>query len=220
MKGPEIGRDQVVEMLDARFIRVFDLRYAPGKHYYDATRRSADDLVAVRTDEEFRSMLPDAVTCFVVLRTPGSEPRLLLQYEYRYPVGRFLLSPPAGLLDRSDALDPEPVVRAAIREIREETGIDAEQNGTVRVIEPLAFSTPGMTDECNAIAGVVCDLKDLSCMNQDGAEGTECFDGFQLVTKEEAKALLKSGRDEKGFFYSIYTWGALMWFVSGMWEQE
>ena len=52
---PEIRKECVVPLLDKRFIRVYDLQYAPGKHYFDATRRSLDDLAAVKTDEELRN---------------------------------------------------------------------------------------------------------------------------------------------------------------------
>ena len=64
----------------------------------------------------FRKMLPYAVTVAVVLHLPGDETRLLMSYEYRYPVGRYLLSPVAGLLDQEDREGPDPLVSAAIRE--------------------------------------------------------------------------------------------------------
>jgi ADP-ribose pyrophosphatase len=89
----------------------------------------------------------------------------------------------------------------------------------MEVVNPLLFSSPGMTDESNALVLAVYDLPDLSQLNQDGAEGSELFDGFKLLTKEEAEALLRAGRDEDGTFYSVYTWTALTWFVSGLWEK-
>ena len=63
-------------------------------------------------------------------------------------------------------------------------------------------------------------LDDLSQLSQDGAEGSECFDGFELVTKEKAKQLLKEGRDKAGNFYSVYTWASLMYFISDLWKDE
>ena len=62
---PIIKKEQVETVYDSRFIKVFDLQYEPGKHYFDATRRSKDHLAAVKSDEEFRQMLPDAVSCVV-----------------------------------------------------------------------------------------------------------------------------------------------------------
>ena len=94
---PIIKKEQVETVYDSRFIKVFDLQYEPGKHYFDATRRAKDNLAAVKSDEEFRQMLPDAVSCVVILKIRGQEPRLCLSREYRYPAGHFLLSVPAGL---------------------------------------------------------------------------------------------------------------------------
>ncbi len=214
MKGPVITKDKVETILDKKFIRVFDLQHSEGKHYFDATRRSFDDLVAVKTEEEFKKMLPDAVSCTVIIELPGKEPQLLLSYEYRYPAGRFLLGVPAGLLDKADESAENPVVTTAIREIHEETGIVVDlKRDEVKVMNPLLFSTPGMTDESNALVKVVLRLDDLDQLTQEGAEGQECFDGFCFVNREEAKEILRNGVDEHGRFYSVYTWAALMCFV-------
>ena len=217
MKGPDLSRNQVESLLETPFLRVADLHYAEGKHYYVATRRPLDHLVAVRCEEDFRAMQPDAVTCVVILRTPGDEPRLLLMREYRYPAGRFLLSPPAGLMDPEDLAAPQPPLSTALREIREETGLSASPT-RLEVINPLLFSSPGMTDESNALVLAVYDLPDLSQLTQTGAVGTECFDGFRLLTRKQAVETLRQGRDEEEHFYSIFTWAALTWFVSGLWD--
>ncbi|MBD5459978.1 MAG: NUDIX domain-containing protein, partial [Lachnospiraceae bacterium] len=122
-----ISAEDTEVLFDGKFLRMVDLKYAPGKHYYDATRRTKEELVAVKPDEEFRTMLTDAVSCVVVLDMPGQEPRLLLSYEYRYPVGRFLLSVPAGLIDEKDKAEADPVTVTAAREIKEETGLDVAE---------------------------------------------------------------------------------------------
>lgn len=214
---PEIKKENVKPLFESRFIKVFDLQYEEGKHYFDATRRSVDNLMAVKTDEEFKQALPDAVTCVVILNIQGEEPKLLLDYEYRYPAGQFLLSPPAGLLDPEDAACAEPLLATAKREIEEETGLVLGENDKLFTINPLLFSTPGMTDESNALVCAVVNLKDISALSQQGAVGSECFDGFELLTKEDARKLLSDGRDKDGIFYSIFTWAALMYFVSDLW---
>lgn len=219
MQGPIITKNQVQEILDKKFIRVFDLQYAEGAHYFDATRRTKEDIVAIKSEEEFKTMLPDAVSCVVIILLPGKEPQLLLSYEYRYPAGRFLLSVPAGLLDPEDKDEAEPIVTTAIREIHEETGIVVDtRRDTVEAINPFLFSTPGMTDESNALVKVVLHLDNLDQLDQTGAVGQEFFDGFCFVNKEKALELLKNGVDDKGHFYSVYTWAALMYFVSDMWK--
>ena len=100
-ENQQIRKEDVKVVFDSPYVKVADIRYAPGKHYYDATRRNPEELTAVKTDEEFRTMLPDAVSCFVILDTPGEEAKLLLSYEFRYPTGRYLLSVPAGKTKRS-----------------------------------------------------------------------------------------------------------------------
>lgn len=214
-----IEKENVKTLLDARFLRVVDLQYAPGKHYFNATRRSADDLAAIKSDAEFKAMLPDAVSCIVILDMPGEEPRLLLSYEFRYPVGRFLLSVPAGLIDEQDKEKEEPILFAAIREIKEETGLEIRESDLVTIVNPLLFSTPGMTDESNALVCALLHPDSLSVLSQEGAEGSELFDGFALLTKKEALETLQKGCDKAGNYYPLYTWAALAYFVSGVWKK-
>lgn len=215
---PEIKKENVKTLFESRFIKVFDLQYEEGKHYFDATRRPLDNLMAVKSDEEFKKALPDAVTCVVILNIKGEEPKLLLDYEYRYPAGQFLLSPPAGLLDPEDAASADPLLATAKREIEEETGLVLSDKDRLFTINPLLFSTPGMTDESNALVCAVVNLENTASLTQQGAVGSECFDGFELITKEEAKKLLNNGCDKDGIFYSVFTWAALMYFISDMWK--
>ena len=217
---PIISRENVKSLFESKFIKVFDLEYAPGKHYYDASRRTAEELVAIKSDDDFKRMLPDAVTCFVILKIKGEEPKLLLDYEYRYPVGQFLLSPPAGLIDPEDRAYEDALKRAAIREIKEETNIDVKKSDKIFVVSPCSFATPGFTDESNALVAAVVELDDAGCLNSAGAVGSELFNGFHLVDMAEAKEILKRARDEHGNPFSIFTWSALMYFVSGMWDEE
>ena len=215
---PTIKKENVKPVFESKFIKVFDLQYEEGKHYFDATRRVADNLMAVKSDEEFKNALPDAVTCVVILNIKGEEPKLLLDYEYRYPAGQFLLSPPAGLLDPEDASAPEPLLATAKREIEEETGLIVGENDKLFVINPLLFSTPGMTDESNALVCAVLELENTSTLTQDGAIGSECFNGFELLTRDKATKILTNGRDKNGIFYSVFTWAALIYFVSDLWK--
>ena len=219
MSGYNIKKDQVETVLDKKFLRLYDLHYEEGRHYFDASRRPLEELAASMTEEEFKKMIPDAVSCFVIIEKKGKEPELLLSYEYRYPTGRFLLGVPAGLVDPEDKAKENPLLETAKREIFEETGITVRGDiDKMSVVNPLVFSTPGMTDESNGLVSVVLRDPDLSKMTQDGALGQECFDGFVFVTKEKARKLLKDGVDDKGHFYSVYTWAALMYFLSDMWK--
>ena len=217
MKKPEIKKENVSVLYDGKYVSLFDLEFGPGKHYLDASRRKIDDLAVVKSDEEFTQMLPDAVSCIVILRIKGQPPRLCLNQEFRYPTGRFLLSVPAGLIDPEEKKKENPIFCAAKRELQEETGICLEERDRMTLVSPLLFSTPGMTDESNALVQIVLERDKMPMISQEGAEGCECFDGFILLTKAEAMEILKAGVDGNGIFYSVYTWAALMCFISDIW---
>jgi len=210
-------------MFDSKFIHVYDLQYEEGRHYFDASRRTADEIAAVKTDEEFRKMVPDAVSCFVIIVLPDKEPRLLLTEEFRYPAGRFLLSVPAGLIDPGDRGNGIPALTAAAREIEEETGLKISEGDSLKLVNPLVFSTPGMSDESNALACAVINRGDSASLeaqlSQKGASGSELFDGFLFMTKEQAGKAIRDGADGRGIYYSVYTWMGMMYFISDMWKE-
>ncbi len=210
----KINKDHIEALYEARFLNMYDLQYAEGKHYFEVTRRGKENLVAKKSDAEFREMLPDAVTIAVVLHLPENKTRLLMSYEYRYPVGQFLLSPVAGLLDPDDRENDDPLVSAAIREIREETGLTVKESDKVYVLNPCAFSSPGMTDESNAFLCAEITLDHLDDLNQNGAEGSELFNGFELLDREQAREIFRTGRDKHGNFYSLAAWMVLSIFLS------
>ena len=210
----QVSKDHIETLCETKFLKCYDLRYAEGKHYYIASRRERSDLVANMTDAGVQTMLPDAVTVAVVLHLPENETRLLMTYEYRYAVGQFLLSPVAGLLDPEDRKSADPLVSAAVREIKEESGLTVKKSDTVRVINPCAYCTPGMTDESNAFLCAEITLDSLDELSQNGAVGSELFDGFELLDRERARKIFQNGRDERGNFYSLAAWAVLSIFLS------
>ena len=199
----------VETLLDTKFIKVFDLQYAPGRHYYNATRRSREDMVAAMSGEKFRSMVPDAVSLCVVWHEEGQEDRMLLIREYRYPLGQFVVSVPAGLIDPEDrGKDREAAsLAAAARELYEETGIQSGDKDACRMLQPCLFSSPGMTDESNAMVRVDLYGHEQGELTQSHAEGSEKFEGFLMVTRAEARELMRTEP------ISVYTWIGLAAFV-------
>ena len=219
---------KIKSLFESKFIKVFDLQYQEGRHYYNATRRDEEDLVAAKSTEEFKKMLPDAVRCVVRWKPSdddeksGHEPCLLMNREFRYPTGQYLLSVPAGLIDPEDCTgdndNTASLIKTAMRELHEETGLKVTEEDEVSIINPCLFSTPGMTDESNALVKIVLNRDSLNGMSQDGAVGGELFDGFDLLTKAQAKKILEDGVDEHGIYYSVYTWAALTYFVADLWR--
>ena len=219
---------KIKSLFESKFIKVFDLQYQEGRHYYNATRRDEEDLVAAKSTEEFKKTLPDAVSCVVIWNPSdddeksGHEPCLLMNREFRYPTGQYLLSVPAGLIDPEDCTgdndNTASLIKTAMRELHEETGLKVTEEDEVSIINPCLFSTPGMTDESNALVKVVLNRDSLNGMSQEGAVGGELFDGFDLLTKAQAKKILEDGVDEHGIYYSVYTWAALTYFVADLWR--
>ena len=81
-------------------------------HYYFASRRKGDKIriLTGKTD-------PEGVLVYGIDENDPS--RILMVHQYRYPVDRYLYELPAGLIE-----DGETPEEAAIREIREETGME------------------------------------------------------------------------------------------------
>ena len=123
MQEPKISPDQSKTLAATKYVKLYDLAYENGVHYYDASRRDKDQLFAFKQDPELGSALPDAVCAVIIVKEAGQEDKLLLFYEYRYPAGSYLLGLPAGLIDPADLASPDPIKTAMIREIKEETGL-------------------------------------------------------------------------------------------------
>lgn len=207
MKKPRLKKTET--LFANRYVNVYDLIYEDGTHYYDASRRGQDDLVAVQE----KPGLPDAVSAFVILNCSDGRERLLLFHEYRYPTGQYVLSIPSGLIDDDDRRTDDPVFHAIRRELKEETGLEIRENDTLKLISPFVFCTPGLSDESTALCAVHIDLNEQQDLNQEGAVGTERFAGFELVTREEAAMILQKGSDDEGIPYPLVTWAAMMYFL-------
>ena len=217
MDRPVLKKENVKPLIETKYIKLADLQYEETGHYFSVTRRPCGE-VPLLSDEEFRDLLPDAVSCFVIVKRKGEEPGLLLTKEFRYPCGQFLLSPPAGLIDKADIETGNALISAAKREIAEETGLEIEDKDRIFVVNPLCFSSPGMTDESN---GMVCAVveRDRVDFNSDHTESVERIGDYMLVDRKEALKIIREGRDNEGIFFSVYTFMALMYFVSGLWEE-
>lgn len=210
----DINKDNVRPLHETKFLSLYDLEYAEGRHYFIASRNKSEDLVCRKDAETIKKDAASAVTIAAILNVAGEESKLILSYEYRYPVGQFLLSPPAGLIDPEDGTGASALITSTKREIGEELGITIEDSDTVSILNPCLYSTPGMTDESNALMLVELFRDTIPTFSQDNAVGSELFDGYVLLTKEDAKRILTQGCDDKGIYYSVYTWAVMQYFVN------
>lgn len=219
MKAPKIEKDMVKPLHETKFLNLYDLQYAEGAHYFSASRRSAENIVATKSDGEFSEMLPDAIGCCLIVKEKGQPAKVLLTREYRYPAGRFIIGPPSGIIDENDKLSEEPLITAAVREVYEETGIVIGESDIVYVANPFLLSSPGMSDESCALVCAIVHLDNLDCLSLDGAVGSEIFEELLLLDESRAKEMIATGRDEKGSFYSGFAWISLMYFLYGEWKK-
>ena len=209
---------QAHELYHTRFVKLYDLTYDDGAHYFEASRREQDDLLATKSEEELVTALPDAVSACLVVVTPDDDPRMVLSYEYRYPTGQYVLGIPSGLIDARDLEGDDPLVVSMTREIAEETGVRLGEGDRIWVVNQLLFNTPGLTDESTALLCAVAHLDDLATLSHAGAEGSERFGAFELLTKAEVCKVLAEGRDPRGHFYPMVAWAAMTYFACDLWK--
>jgi ADP-ribose pyrophosphatase len=126
----------------------------------------------------------DAVTIIAFHgEAEGNSPRrLVVIEEFRIPIDGWEFGLPAGLLDGE-----EPVAECARRELREETGLEME---SVVEVSGLTYSSPGLTDESQAFAVVLC--RGTPSL-QSGIEGERIK--VHLLTRTGCRELLKRNRD-------------------------
>ena len=200
----------VETLLDTKFVKVFDLRYAPGAHYINATRRPKEELVCRMSDDRFRAMVPDAVSLCVIWHEKDGPDRILLNREFRYPLGQYVTSVPAGLIDPEDRAKPreEAIFDTAWRELYEETGIARREEDRISLLNPCLFSSPGLTDESNAMVRIDLHGHERSELTQSHAVGTEKFEGFRMADREEARRMMAEEP------VSVYTWIGLAAFLN------
>ncbi len=80
---------------------------------------------------------PGAVMIIPLIEEPDGTVRIVLERQFRYPMGRVMIEFPAGKLDPG-----EDVFTCAQRELREETGYSATQWARAGMLNPLiAYST-------------------------------------------------------------------------------
>lgn len=108
--------------------------------------------------------------------------RLVMIRQYRYPVDEYLYELPAGIIE-----DGETMQAAAIREMKEETGLlFTPYEGGEACLRKALYLAPGFSDELNGtVFGTV-----TGTISKKYLEDTEDIEVF-FVEKEEAKRLLR-----------------------------
>lgn len=165
-----------VKMTDERFLNLYKL-HTENKNgellqYLVASRaKEVGDLKAINHEEK-----PDAVAMVGIL----DDERIVLIKQYRYAIGDYLYEFPAGLID-----DGEDIYETAIREMKEETGLDFVPMKT-EFSSRAFYSSAGMTDEsCSIICGKASGT--VSTAKNESTEEIEVV----LADKDEIERILK-----------------------------
>lgn len=107
--------------------------------------------------------------------------KVVLIRQYRYPLDDYIYEFPAGLVEKEEGL-----VESAIREMKEETGLDLDVIPAADCFTKPFFTTVGMTDEsCGTIYGYA---SGTPC--QDYQEASEEIE-IVLADKKEVRRILE-----------------------------
>ncbi len=106
--------------------------------YFTASRKDTASLRSLTHDYSH----PDGVIIGIYRFNDGVL-EILMTKQFREPIGTYVFSIPAGLIDKG-----EDAIEAAKREAKEESGIISLKN--IEVLTPLSPSSSGLSDESNA----------------------------------------------------------------------
>ena len=163
---------------DNRFLNLFHMNALTDAgrafDYFFVSRRKEDKLKLYTKDIQ-----AEGVVIYPVCK---EEPdKIIMIRQYRYPLDDYLYELPAGLIDAG-----ETPSEAAVREMKEETGMDFEvyEAGNAAYRRPF-FMGAGFTDEsCNAVFGYA-----SGTISQEAMEDTESIQVL-MVDKQEAERIL------------------------------
>lgn len=172
---------KITQQTKNRFLNMFELEvtHKSGKdsRYFVASRAEKPEDLKISTREN----TPDGVIIYSVVKDKAGVEKVVLIRQYRYPIDDYIYEFPAGLVDAG-----EDYAQAAIRELKEETGLMLEPIPVAPEYEKPYFTTIGMTDEsCGAVFGYA--RGTVSRKFQEESEEIEVV----LADKEEVRRILK-----------------------------
>lgn len=180
---------KIHKLSDNRFLNLFKLDALTDNgrsfDYFFVSRRKADNIKLLTKDSA-----AEGVVIYPVLKEDTD--KIVMIRQYRYPLDDYLYELPAGLIDDGETPDI-----AAVREMKEETGLDFEvyRDGNEAYRRPF-FMGAGFTDEsCNAVFGYA-----SGTISRDDMEDTESIQVL-IVDKPEAERIL---REEKVSIRAAY----------------
>ncbi|MDO4454025.1 MAG: NUDIX hydrolase [Eubacteriales bacterium] len=146
--------------------------------YFVASRAKETEKLKIKT----KNNKPDGVIIYSICGE--NRDKVVLVRQYRYSLDDYIYEFPAGLVE-----EDEDFKEAAVRELKEETGLDLQPIETDSMYEKPYFTTIGMTDECCAtVYGYA--SGEVSKQGQEDSEEIEIV----LADRKEVKRILKEER--------------------------
>lgn len=175
--------NRITKLTDSRFLNMYELdatnRVGGKVDYFVASRaKKVEDMKISTKDWES----PDGVIIYSLYGE--KKDKVILVRQYRYSIDDYIYEFPAGLVDEG-----ENFKEAAVREMKEETGLTFRPLDVEPMYEKPCFTTIGMTDEsCATVYGYA--SGQVSRKNLEPNEEIEVV----LADKEEVRRILKEER--------------------------
>ncbi|MBQ8306205.1 MAG: NUDIX hydrolase [Blautia sp.] len=169
----------VKKLTDNRFVNLYNIKatsvHETPVNYYLASRQTDPDKLKLYTREN----TPDGVVIYSLYGE--NHDRVVLIRQYRYTIGDYIYEFPAGLVEPG-----EEYHEAAIREMREETGLTLSPIKVREEYQKPYYTTIGMTDEsCATVYGYA--SGEISKELQEASEEIEVV----LADRAEIRRILK-----------------------------
>lgn len=173
---------------EGKFIARYDLTYETVDHkekVYEIISRNKN----MHSFEELHDKPAEAV---VMIMHDKTKEKILLSKEFRLAVGEWVYNFPAGLIDPG-----ETPKEAAIRELKEETGLDLVK---IEDVTKESYSAVGYSNEMN-----ICVFGEADGTFQESTSTVEEIEpGW--YTKEQVRELLKTARFAARSHAYCYLW--------------
>ena len=133
--------NQIIKTTNNKFLNMYDFigvtKSGKDMKYHVSSRAKEIEDLQIKKD----GIQPDAAIIYAIVK--GEEERMVVVKQYRYSIDDYIYELPAGLIDAGETLE-----MAAIRELKEETGLDLEIIPCSSYMNKPFFTSVGLSDEC------------------------------------------------------------------------
>ena len=171
--------NSIEKMTDNRYLNMYRYKVESEKghkgDYFVASRaETTEDLKINKSRKD-----TDAVIIYALYGEKHD--RVVLERQFRYPIGGYIYEFPAGLIDKG-----ENYKQTAVREMHEETGLDLEILDCDPMFENSRYTSVGMSDESVSIVYGYAKGKTSEEFMESGEDIK-----VVLADREEVKRILK-----------------------------